>query len=351
MTKVVRSYNLYLNSRQATIGGSSNNCTFNITPALTLTNRSNRFQVSIPFMEVPYSFNQLSSSFNTLQYVFIDGSGTFTRTLYLPEGNYNISNFLVTFNAFLTTDIQSQRPLWTTTSLTMTYDASTGHVIMTITPAGTYLTFKLSQNTVIALMLGFPQVDQTVSTGARLISINKVCSNPINAIFLRSDSLKFSTSFEAIVAPYSQADILARIPVTTLPNSWLYYRNDNKVLLSNTEIASLNFYFSDNLDPLYVIDLKGIPYGLQITFDEVELPPTNAGQDRLEVGAIAVPKPLLDEREQTLRELLGMRDRLEKEIQDKRETRQKKKDTTNRNNVFEKTPNLPNPVSVPRPVR
>jgi hypothetical protein len=326
MVKIVRSYNLYLNSRQATIGGSSNNCTFNINPAITLMNRSNRFQVSIPFMEVPYSFNQLSDTFNSLQYLFTDGSGSFTRTITIPVGNYNISNFITVFNTALAVDIKTQRPSWTQSNLVMNYDSSTGHVTMILSPASTSILFYLSQNFVIALMLGFPQINQTVAYGSNLTSINKVCSNPINAIFLRSDSLKFSTSFEAIVAPYSQADILARIPVTTLPNSWLYYRNDNKVLLSNIEIASLNFYFSDNLDPNYVIDLNGIPFGLQIVFDEIEMEDNNAGLDRLGEGIVALPKPLIEERDKTLRELLELRTRLEKEIQDKREARQKKKE-------------------------
>lgn len=245
----------------------------------------------------------------------------------IPVGNYNISNFLTVFNTYLAVDIKTQRPAWVQSNLAMNYDSSTGRVTMVMSPASTSILFYLSNNFVMALMLGFPQTNQTVSTGANLTSINKVCSNPVNAIFLRSDSLKFSTSFEAIVAPYSQADILARIPVTTLPNSWLYYRNDNKVLLSNTEIASLNFYFSDNLDPNYVIDLNGIPFGLQIVFDEVELEETNAGLDRLGEGVVAIPKPLLEERDKTLRELLDLRTKLEKEIQDKKEARQKKKET------------------------
>jgi hypothetical protein len=265
-------------------------------------------------MEVPYSFNQLSSAFNTLQYTFTDMSGTFTRTLIFPVGNYNITQWLTTFLDVLNKDIYSQRPGWLTTYLVASYSSATGRVTMVSIAPTTSITFKFSANYVIALMLGFPQVDQTLSNSSILISINKVLCNPVNAIFLRSDSLKFSSSYEAVVSPYSQADIVARIPVPTLPNSWIYYRSDVKQVLSNTEISTLNFYWSDNLDPHYILDLNGLPYGLQITIEEVQMRDTNSFKDKLVTGKIPIPAPLLQERDQTLKELTDMRGRLEQQI-------------------------------------
>jgi hypothetical protein len=315
--EIIRSYNLYLNSRQANISGNSNNVTFNCNPAITLSNRANRFLISIPYMEVPYSFNQLSASFNTLGYTFTDGSGTFNRTLVFPVGNYNINQWLATFLDVLNKDIITQRPSWSLTALQATYNSATGRVTFVCTASSTSITFKLSQNYVIALMLGFPQTNQTVSNTSFLISTNKVCVNPVNAIFLRSDSLKFSSSFEAVVSPYQQADILARVPVPTLPNSWIYYRGEVKQMLSNSEISTINLYWSDNLDPLYILDLNGLPYGLQVTIDEVQLKPTNSFQDQVGVATrIALPAPLVEERERTLKELIAMRAKLEQEIEE-----------------------------------
>lgn len=324
--EIIRSYSLYLNSRQANIGGNSNNVTFNCNPAITLTNRANRFMISIPFMEVPYSFNQLSASFNTLGYTFTDGSGTFNRTLTFPVGNYNITQWLTTFLDVLNKDIITQRPAWSLASLTASYNSATGRVTFVCTAAATTIVFKLSQNYVIALMLGFPQANQTVSNSSFLTSTNKVCCNPVNAIFLRSDSLKFSSSFEAVVAPYAQADIVARVPVTTLPNSWLYYKSDVKQMLSNSEISTINLYWSDNLDPLYILDLNGLPYGLQITIEEVQLKPTNAFQDQIGTAQlVAPPKQLITERDRTVKELLALRDKIEQEIADAKKKRAEQK--------------------------
>ena len=226
--EVVKTYTLYLNSKQATIGGNSNNCTFNINPAITLTNRANRFLVSIPFLECPFSFNQLSSVYNTLPFSFTDGSGTFTGSVVLPVGNYNITNAISAFLAALNKAIYVNRPSWSFTAITLAYNSNTNYCTFIVSAVSTSITLKFSQNYVMALMFGFPQADQTFTNLVNLTSVNKVLVNPVNAIFLRSDSLKFTSSYEAVVAPYSQADVLARVAVPTLPNSWIYYRNDGK---------------------------------------------------------------------------------------------------------------------------
>lgn len=322
--EIVRSYNLYLNSRQATIGGNSNNCTFNITPALTLSNRANRFLVSIPFLEVPYSFNQLSSAYNTLSYTFTDGSGSFTRSIGMPVGNYSITNAIAAFLAALNKSILLSRPLWSVASISLTYNPNTSYCLFIMTALSTTITFQFSQNYVMALMFGFPQADQTFSTTQTLTSTNKVLVNPVNAIYLRSDSLKFGNAWEAVVSPYSQADILARVPVPTLPNSWIYYRNEAKQMLSNSEITSLNFYWSDNLNQDFVLDLCGLPYGFQIVFDEVQLKPNNEGKDKIDAPTIAIPKSLVMERDKVLEDLMRERDKLEAEIKAAKEKKRQK---------------------------
>lgn len=330
--EIVKRYDLYLNSRQATIGGNSNNCTFNINPAITLTNRANRFLVSIPFMEVPYSFNQLSSKYNSLGFTFTDGAGTFSSTLTIPIGNYNINSAIIAFLSSLNKAILVQRPLWVSTNISMTYNPNTSYCLLFVNGVTASITLNFSANYVMSLMFGFPQVNQTFSNAILLSSVNKVLVNPVNAIFLRSDSLKFGTSFEAVVSPYSQADILARVPVPTLPNSWIYYRSEHRQMLSNSEIASLNFYWSDNLDEAYFLDLCGLPYGLQLTLEEVQLRPNNEGQDKIGLPTVAIPKQLIQERDNILEDLIAEKVKLEKEIADAKDAKRRKEmDASTRN--------------------
>jgi len=343
--EIVKSYTLYLNSRQATTGGTSNNCTFNINPAITLSNRANRFLVSIPFLEVPYSFNQLSSTYNTINYSFTDGAGTFNSSFTMPVGNYNITNAITAFLAGLNKSILLLRPSWSLTAISLTYNQNTSYCTFVLSAVSTSITLKFSQNYVVALMFGFPQADQVFSNLIILTSTNKVLVNPVNAIFLRSDSLKFGNAWEAVVSPYSQADILARVPVPTLPNSWIYYRNELKQMLSNSEITSLNFYWSDNLNEAYNLDLCGLPYGFQICFDEVRLAPTNEGLDRIEMPTVALPKSLVMERDKVLDELIAHKKQLEKEIEEAKERKKKKEMDTNRNEDNETTRSPPQGLS------
>lgn len=335
--EIVKRYDLYLNSRQATIGGNSNNCTFNINPAITLTNRANRFLVSIPFMEVPYSFNQLSIKYNSLGFTFTDSAGTFNSTITIPVGNYNINSAIIAFLGALNKAIFDQRALWVSTNLSLTYNPNTSYCLFFVKDVTASITLHFSTNYVMSLMFGFPQVNQTFSNAILLSSVNKVLVNPVNAIFLRSDSLKFGTSFEAVVAPYSQADILARVPVPTLPNSWIYYRSEHRQMLSNSEIASLNFYWSDNLDEAYFLDLCGLPYGLQLTLEEVQLKPNNEGRDKIGMPTVAIPKQLLQERDSILEDLIAEKVKLEKEIADAKEAK-KEKEASNRNATANTSP-------------
>ena len=335
--EIVKRYDLYLNSRQATIGGNSNNCTFNINPAITLTNRANRFLVSIPFMEVPYSFNQLSVKYNTLGFTFTDSAGTFNSTITIAIGNYNINSAITAFLNALNNAIIVQRPLWVSANLSLTYNPNTSYCLFFVNNVVATITLNFSTNYVMSLMFGFPQVNQTFSDAILLSSTNKVLVNPVNAIFLRSDSLKFGTSFEAVVSPYSQADILARVPVPTLPNSWIYYRSEHRQMLSNSEISSLNFYWSDNLDEAYFLDLCGLPYGLQLTLEEVQLKPNNEGQDKIGLPTVAIPKQLLQERDNILEDLIAEKVKLEKEIADAKEAK-KEKEASNRNVTANQSP-------------
>jgi hypothetical protein len=331
--EIIKTYSLYLNSRFATYqsSGNSNNITYNINPAITLSNNKNRFLVCCETCEVPYSFNQISSSYNTLQYSYTNSifpASNYNSSLVIPVGNYNVNNLISTFISLLVADVNIRDPSlsFTNNNLAITYNTNTSLITFAVidTP-GVSFTLKFSLNYVLAVCFGFPQVDQTFSITA-LVSSNKINVNPVSAIYLRSDTLKFSTSFEAIVAPYTQADILVKIPVPTLPNTIIHYRGDQKQMLSNTEISSLNFYWTDNLDTGFnPIDLRGLNYGIYLTFSEVQIKPNNEGLDKLTAEGVAVPKSLIDSRDKLLQELLESKLKLEKEVADAAQALEAKK--------------------------
>lgn len=330
--EIIKSYSLYLNTREANVGN-SNNCTFFLTTCpITLTNANNRFLISTPMIELPYSFSQVNTSNYNLPYTYTDTNGgghTFTSTtMNIPIGNYNITQLQAQLVTSLVADIQLNLPGSTLTAnnFVCTYLAQTGKTTMTMSSSGisyaVTITLQFSKAYVLGIMNGFPQVNQTFGTSIILVSPNKVMVNPITSVYLRSDTLKFQTNTEAVVALYANSDILAKIPVTTLPNSIIYYRNDYKALITNKEITELNLYLSDNLSTTFTLDMQGVNYGIMVQIDEVSIKPNNAYRDKVELAPLEMPHSLLEERDQLVRELITKKEKLEKEILDAKEANQ-----------------------------
>ena len=129
MTNVVKSYSLFLNTREADYGN-SNNCTFVFTTPFVLTNVNNRFRVSTPMIELPYSFSQLNLNNNKLPYSWYTAShGNFTSFIQFDEGNYNITQLLSAFVSLIVKDINLNvvlSPVLSSTNISATYSATTG---------------------------------------------------------------------------------------------------------------------------------------------------------------------------------------------------------------------------------
>jgi len=244
----------------------------------------------------------------------------------IPEGNYNINALQTQMIVSLLADIILYVPTSTLSAanFVFSYNAQTGSTTMSMTGLAytVSITLKFSLSYVLGIMNGFPQTDQTFGTAITLTSPNKVMVNPITSVYIRSDSLKFQNNYEAIVQSYQNSDVVAKVPVTTLPNSIIYFRNDQKSMISNKFIPSLNLYVSDNLSTTYTLDMNGVNYGICIQLDEVQLKPTNAYKDIIGVPTLAPPQALLQQRDRLLEDLLTQREKLEQEIAEQKRLNQ-----------------------------
>lgn len=322
---IVKSYCLYLNSREAN-NGTPDNCNFILTTPLTLSNSNNRFAISTPMIELPYSFSQVNNTNNALPYSYSDtraGGHSYTDgVLIIPNGNYNINQLLTQLISSLILDIYIHIPSSTlsTNNFLFQYSSQTGLVTFYMSAAYTVtITLKFSLSEVLGIMLGFSQTNETFGTAIKLTSKNKVMCNPITSVYLRSDSFKFRDNYEAVITSWNNSDIVAKIPINTLPNSIIYYRNDVKSIINNTSISIINLYLSDNLSITYSLNMNGVNYGCMLQIDEIEYKQTNAFKDKIEYSSTpAVPKELLDERDEILKQLLIKKEKLEKEVEEKK---------------------------------
>ena len=343
---VIKSYSLYLNTREADYGD-SNNCTFIFTTPLVLTNTNNRFRVSTPMVEMPYSFSQVNSNNNVVPFQYTDFAPTprtnINLSITIPQGNYNILQLINIFIDLVVAAINANAAITgganpnvvTKNNFSIIYNQNTGDTSWKIIYTsnftyGWYLQFNFQIAYVIGSMFGWARNDTPIITNTAYVTTpNKVMVNPITSVYIRSESLKFESNYEALVRNitaagyngvnpinnFQNSDILQKIPITTLPNSIIYYRSDTKSIITNKELGELNLYVSDNLSPTFNLDLQGLNYGIFVLIEEVQLPQTNAYQDKIEVQPLSLNKGLMEERQKLVDLLVIEKEKLEKDIE------------------------------------
>jgi hypothetical protein len=91
-------------------------------------------------------------------------------------------------------------------------------------------------------------------------------------------------------------------------------------------IPSLNLYVSDNLSVSYTLDMQGVNYGIMLQIDEVQLKPNNSYQDQMETTIFTAPKELMEERDGLVQDLLKKKEKLMKQIDERKAEKESKVD-------------------------
>jgi len=92
------------------------------------------------------------------------------------------------------------------------------------------------------------------------------------------------------------SDILYKVPVTTLANSYInYYQVSDPVYVTDTQIGYIEFYLTNNLtyDP---INLQGVPFAFTFIITEI-LRHDYTGI----LASLAINKPLVDKSEEEVK--------------------------------------------------
>jgi hypothetical protein len=301
---IIKTYQLFLNTRSADQGTSSN-CTFVINPPITVSHSNNRFMMGVKMCELPYSFNQLNSEWVNLS---IGYTGQADRTITLVQGNYNALQLATE----LITQIVASGLGLLSTNFNITYDSTRGKFSFQMVGTGAnVMTLRFGSNVVLGTMFGCPANIGFTTTA--VISANKINVNPVSSVFIRSNSIKTGAAFEAINAPYKTSNILAKIPVPLLPNSIIYFRNDfSTELITNQSIDTLNLYLTDNLSN-NTLDLGGVNYGLMIILEEI-ISPDMLQQDTDKLTAVNPTESLISQRDTLLNELMAKKLKLTSEM-------------------------------------
>lgn len=315
MASIINTYNLFINSDKRT-SGTSSDFRLSLFKPIVLTNPNNFFTVRVGSAEIPYTFPLITTSNNSINFESTYNSTYFSTSFQITTGNYNILALLDEIaNKLQARLYQLYTQLF---KFNFTYDRSSGKCTFGIEGAGA--TFSLSvrifeNSPVFMRCIGmtnsflFSYESPAVFTNA--ISVQNVNVSQNTALYMRSESFTQTTNSENIVEKSGVSDILAKIQITTQPQSYIMWTNpsDLEVTVSNRVIDIVNLYLGTSTS--YTLDLGNLDWSCRLTIHEKSYQPLSEQHNDLAKnmeGQLA--NPLLEKRTALLEQLKGLKDEL-----------------------------------------
>ena len=276
MTEINR-YHIFVNTAlRSNTSESSSNFTIQVNPPLTKDHPNHYFTAQIVSVEIPYTWNQVNSTNNTLQITY----QAVNYTINLTAGNYTVYSLITE----LANKVNSVIPVHPWTDNT-TYNSNTGIINFGIkdVPSGSttsyVLAYNFPANPFLARMFGCLNNSSIVfgygpiSSVYQYINVNgstNVNVNPVSSIFIRSNNLKQLKNQENLVSGYAQdpSDILCKLQVYTPPKTYIFYNGELglNARITNPIIDKLDIYLSDNNS--FSLNLNQNDWTFRITFIE-----------------------------------------------------------------------------------
>lgn len=314
---IVETYHIFISSSQrndpTTTSGDFN---INLVHPIRLKNQRNFFYARIGSVEIPYTFQLITSLNNQIVFNYTRPTGTTSHSITIPPGNYNAINILTTISALIQTQISD------TLKFEFNYDKPTGLMSFAFAPPDTtgnyYLQFTsvsavvlgcLGFKTVPSIQFGYRASDNSIIT---LTSTQNVNLCQITSLYVRSTTLTQIQNYESLVVKQDLSDILAKIQITTQYTSIIEWTNpaDLRVKISNKTIDNINLYITNNLS-YDSLDLRGLDWTVRITIEEIE---TEIFEPERTFSSFQLPnidtQGLEDKKQELINELLALKQKL-----------------------------------------
>lgn len=257
MLDIEETIQIHFNSRYANnyVNGSISNCEFFL-PLIEIPPQ-HHIHISIVSASIPYTFYNLDSSNNYIQYFITDNNAVTTLyDFYITEGNYNVYQLLAYLKTKLGTDF------------TITYDIITNKFTFI---HSTYI-FGFVGNTSTALeFLGFKKtaINYDITT---YVSINRILISYYCINVQSKHCLCVGINYPTGNINYSNKltnNILVSIPITGNPYSMIVYDNPNsyKANLYTDNLSYMNIKIVDQNNS--IINLNGCHWTITMQLDIV----------------------------------------------------------------------------------
>jgi hypothetical protein len=273
----INRYHIFVNTAlRSNTSQSSSNFSINVNPPLTKEHPNHYFVAQVVSVEIPYSWNQINATNNSLGITYQN----INYTIRITPGNYTVTNLITE----LATQVNKTIPAHTWSDNT-TYNPNTGVLTFGITglTAGSTTTYVLAYNfpgnSFLGRIFGCLNNNQIIFGYGQVNSVyqyinvsgsTNVNVNPVSSIYIRSSNLKQLKNQENLVKGYEQdpSDILCKIQAYTPPKTWIFYNGELglNARITNPIIDKLDIYLSDNSS--FNLDLNNNDWTFRITFVE-----------------------------------------------------------------------------------
>ena len=268
--ETIKTHHIFINSSMRTVG-TTDDFVVTLKNPLVLTNQRNKFRVVVTDTTIPHTIRQINSNNSTVGYQIVRGVVNYNGSITLTSGNYNIVSLLDELKSKLKANILANTSL--NVNLTFSYVKTVSGVVLSVVGTDgiiTTITLKFALNPVLGGFFGYT-VNAVFSYNSFNISTNsssdiQVNVNPITNIYIRSNSLVQRDSYESIIEKDVFSDILAKVPVSVAPGSFIFYSSGSFIELENKIIDQIALYLSDNLS--YSLSLNGLTWNTHLIFEE-----------------------------------------------------------------------------------
>jgi hypothetical protein len=315
MAQIIKTYNIFINSEKRT-SGTSSEFSLSLFRPLVLTNPNNFFSVRVGSAEIPYTFQLITNANNSINFESTYEASYFSTSFQITNGNYNILTLLdEVANKLQARLYQLYTVLF---KFDFTYDRNAGKCTFAIAgaPASFSLSIRIFENspvfmTCIGMRNSFVFSYQTPSVFTNATSIKNVNVSQNTSLYIRSESFNQTTNSENIVEKSNVSDILAKIQITTQPQSYIMWKNDIdlEINITNRVIDVISLYLGSSTS--YNLDLGDLDWSCRLTIHEKSFEALSEQHNDLAKNMIGeLPNPLLEKRTALLEQLKGLKEEL-----------------------------------------
>ena len=265
---------LDINSRRRTRGTIESFTTFLSHQIKFSQNPSKIYLMRLENIQIPKSYYDIDSNFNTFEVIETDGVTPHTITITIDEGNYTITELLTELESALDTASASSGD---TNTYTLTYDDVTNKVTFRYDGGtSTSVTIQtIATASTLNSLLGIGKADTTTITGqdVTLALADGVDSVAPNCVNLRTNPfivIETDITSENYYNEDGQIHIGARVPMLVDRNEFQYYENDGGHLtrLNNKgPISQIGFTLKDQYGN--VKDLCSVDWTCEVVIYEL----------------------------------------------------------------------------------